>query len=84
MVVGGCHKVGGGGEVGSLRHDYSLSDMADVAQPLNTVEDSFTSTNTARVEICACQKEAWFGPRRWQWYTYNWCPHCGRKLSPIA
>ena len=36
MVIGGCHKVGGGGEVGSLHHDYSLSDMADVVQPLNT------------------------------------------------
>lgn len=58
MVIGGCHKVGGSGEVGSLHHNYSLSDMADVVQPLCAIEDSFTSTNNARDEICP-HRDTW-------------------------
>lgn len=55
MVIGGCHKVGGGGEVGGLHHNYSPSDMADVVQPLCTMEDSFTSYNSGRVVIVKAQ-----------------------------
>jgi len=49
------------------------------------VESQSTSTNNARDEICAdCNgsKVAWMEQMRF--YKFVYCPHCGRKLSPVA
>ena len=56
----------------------------DVAHLL--AEEKFTSTNTARDEICHCEhREGWLAFKHsWALDTVVYCPSCSGKLSPVA